>query len=116
MRPFGPWPGSHFCQKGLFSYVRKMSSNLHTPDPSDSDWGDSENQSQNTSIRIAPFDLGDDKDAIHRSLELNRQLLHDPHPKVVVDSAAVREKIDELLDRLSDRYGDKEYGDKEAPD
>ncbi|PQJ26930.1 hypothetical protein BSZ35_18570 [Salinibacter sp. 10B] len=93
-----------------------MSSNLHTPDPSDSDRGDSENQNQDTSIRIAPFDLGDDKNAIRRSLELNRQLLHDPHPKVIVDSAAVREKINELLDRLSGRDGEKEYGDKEAPD
>lgn len=51
-------------------------------------------------IDVDPFDLGDEEGAIHRALELNRQLLYEPQRRTCFDSAAVHQKIDELLDRL----------------
>jgi hypothetical protein len=50
--------------------------------------------------RIAPFDLGNDKDQIIRALELNRQLLIASQQEPLVDEPAVRDKIDQLLGRL----------------
>lgn len=50
--------------------------------------------------RIAPFDLGNEKDQIIRALELNRQLLIASQQEPLVDEPAVRDKIDELLGRL----------------
>lgn len=49
---------------------------------------------------VLPIDFGDDRALVLRALELNRQLLYEPQPGLDVDEAAVRAKIDELLDRL----------------
>lgn len=64
-------------------------------------------RSDSSPIRISPFDFGNSREEIFRSLDLNRQLLHDANVVLKlddgVDNAAVRRKIDDLLDRLLDR-------------
>lgn len=45
---------------------------------------------------------GGDRDQILEALRLNRQLLHEPQPDAEVDEAAVRQTINDLLDRLPD--------------
>jgi len=52
-------------------------------------------------VDVSPVDVaGNNRDQILEALELNRQLLHDPQPGAEVDEAALRAKIDDLLDRL----------------
>jgi len=68
---------------------------------SDSDPGESPYLRRGTGpTRLEPFDFGESPETILRALERNRRLLYDDHADVRCNSQAVRNKIDELLDRL----------------
>jgi hypothetical protein len=50
--------------------------------------------------KLEPFDFGEAPATVLRALERNRQLLYETPPDIRCKPKAVREKIDELLDRL----------------
>jgi len=68
---------------------------------SDSDSGESSYLRGRTgSTKLEPFDFGESPETILRALERNRRLLYDDHSDIRCNPKAVRNKIDELLDRL----------------
>ena len=66
-------------------------------DPDSTDGNDADHAVTLTGIDVS----GKNREQILRALRLNRQLLHAPQPDAEIDEAAVREKIDDLLDRLN---------------
>lgn len=69
---------------------------LDASDPDRDDDGDS-------MVTLTGIDVtGGDREQILEALKLNRQMLHEPQPGAEVNESAVRQTIDELLDRLND--------------
>lgn len=62
---------------------------------------DSTNTNDEMPITLTGVEVtGNDRNQILEALRLNRQLLHEPQPDATVDEAAVRQTINDLLDRL----------------
>lgn len=55
---------------------------------------------EDTPTKLEPFDFGEAPETVLRALERNRRLLYETPPDIRCNARAVREKIDELLDRL----------------
>lgn len=69
---------------------------LDASDPEGDDEGDSV-------VTLTGIDVtGGDREQILEALTLNRRMLHEPQPNAEVNESAVRQTIDNLLDRLND--------------
>lgn len=55
---------------------------------------------EDTPTKLEPFDFGEAPETVLRALERNRRLLYETPPDIRCNPRAVREKVDELLDRL----------------
>jgi hypothetical protein len=59
-----------------------------------------ESDREDLPTKLEPFDFGESPETVRRALERNSRLLYGDHREVRCDPQAVRDKIDELLDRL----------------
>jgi hypothetical protein len=68
--------------------------------PDESPYPRNERRAGDASTTLEPFDFGEAPETVLRALERNRRLLYETPSEVQCDRRAVRQKIDELLDRL----------------
>ena len=67
---------------------------------------------EDTSTCLEPFDFGEAPETVLRALERNRRLLYETPQDIRCNPKAVREKIDELLDRLLQANYVRSRGDR----